>query len=141
MAALVTSSASAEPERTEDDSHVAEQPKDAEEPSLEQQKSFATTLYKTMNKRMESVRDVGHLLSVSRVLGDGRCLFRSLAKGRAYSSGAIAVWNESRERAEADQLRARAVQELRAHRDLLLGFCVVEGDFNRYCKRMSHPRT
>mmetsp|Transcript_4127 Transcript_4127/g.7522 ORF Transcript_4127/g.7522 Transcript_4127/m.7522 type:complete len:547 (-) Transcript_4127:70-1710(-) len=110
-------------------------------PHLEPQFSFSSTLYQTMNLRQASIVDIGYLLTVSKVRGDGRCLFRSVAKSRAFANGMMSVWNEDMERTEADRLRNTVIRELHAHRELLLTYCVVEGDFDKYCRKMANPRT
>jgi len=100
-------------------------------------------LYQTVNRRDGEVQDVGKELVVSRVRGDGRCLFRSVARGQHYLVNAAGLrdWNENKERSEADRLRGKVVAELRKHRELLISFCVVDGEFNRYCQIMSDPKT
>jgi len=103
--------------------------------------SFSSTLYQTTNQRKGSVADIGNMLLVRPVRGDGRCLFRSIAKGRAFSNGRARHWSESAERAAADKLRQATVEELRRHRDLLITFCVIEGDFAAYCRKMSNVHT
>ncbi|KAA8494943.1 OTU domain-containing protein [Porphyridium purpureum] len=108
---------------------------------LQQHFSFSSALYATKNKRQESVKDMGASLVPSPVRGDGRCLFRSVAKGRALLTNRIAQWCEEMERRDADQLRALAVKEIRAHKELLSTFCVIEGDIDRYCRKMSSVRT
>mmetsp|Transcript_10330 Transcript_10330/g.18612 ORF Transcript_10330/g.18612 Transcript_10330/m.18612 type:complete len:504 (-) Transcript_10330:44-1555(-) len=140
LAALVTSN---EPEQHTAQSRATETHPESHEqqPELQPAASFSSALYKTMNKRQGSVIDVGRFLTVSRVRGDGRCLFRSVARGRAFAMGLRDQWDENMERMEADRLRFRCIEELRQHRELLLTFCVIEGDFEKYCRRMSNPRT
>uniref|UniRef100_A0A7S0BRY3 Ubiquitin thioesterase OTU n=1 Tax=Rhodosorus marinus TaxID=101924 RepID=A0A7S0BRY3_9RHOD len=111
-------------------------------PGLFSAASFSTQLYQTVNKRVSEVQDVGKELEVSRVRGDGRCLFRSVARGQHYlRTSGLRDWNEKKERTEADRLRGKVVEELRKHRQLLVSFCVVDGEFNRYCQIMSDPKT
>jgi len=51
--------------------------------------SFSSTLYQPTRARVGSIRDIGSCLRIRPVKGDGRCLFRSVAKGRAYCTGQI----------------------------------------------------
>lgn len=102
--------------------------------------SFSATLYHTNNARAEAVSDAGVLLTCSKVVGDGRCLFRSVARGRAIARGE-ALPKAHAEKKAADKLRARAVAELRKHRGLLLRFYVIEDNFENYIERMALPRT
>lgn len=102
--------------------------------------SFCATLYQTNNARVEAVSDAGVLLTCSKVVGDGRCLFRSVARGRAVARGETLPKPHAEKKA-ADKLRARAVAELRKHRGLLLRFYVIEDNFENYIERMALPRT
>lgn len=102
--------------------------------------SFASTLYHTNNARVDAISDVGIMLERSVVRGDGRCLFRALARCRSVAKG-TGIRGEREEREEADTLRLRAVAELKRHRELLARFFVIEGNFTQYTKKMSQPRT
>jgi OTU-like cysteine protease len=102
--------------------------------------SFAAAFYQTENVRLEAVSDSGKTFKRKAVKGDGRCLFRSVARARAAARGKPNM-SERAEREEADHLRAQAVAELKKHRLLLAQFYVIDGDFSTYCRRMSHPRT
>jgi OTU-like cysteine protease len=103
-------------------------------------KSFASILYATQNVRSEAMSDEGIVFQPFRVRGDGRCLFRSVARSREATRGNLGM-SERAEREVADDLRARAVIQLKQHRELLARFYVIETDFARYAKRMSNPRT
>ena len=72
------------------------------------------------------------------VVGDGRCLFRSIAVGRALAEIGERA-EEMQEVIEADVLRAAAVDELRERREDTEWF--IEGDFEQYCARMQAPST
>lgn len=102
--------------------------------------SFATAFFKTSRVRADSISDAGILLRRSNVRGDGRCLFRALARGRIVAKGR-SVPSERIEREEADHLRQKAVAELKKHRKLLTRSFVIEDDFTTYTKKMAHPRT
>ena len=102
--------------------------------------SFATAFFKTNKVRADSISDAGILLRRSNVRGDGRCLFRALARGRIVAKGR-SVPSERVEREEADNLRQRAVAELKKHRKLLTRSFVIEDDFTTYTKKMAHPKT
>ena len=102
--------------------------------------SFSAALYATPTRRAEAVSDVGVLLTCSKVMGDGRCLFRSVVRGRAVAKNEM-VPKAHAEKKAADKLRARAVAELRRHRGLLLKFYVIEENFESYIERMALPRT
>lgn len=108
--------------------------------AMPQHQSFASTLYHTQNARKESISDAGIMLQRSNVRGDGRCLFRSIARGRAVARGRQ-IPSERAEREDADNLRERAVAELKRNRELLARFYVIEGNFAQYTKKMSHSRT
>lgn len=103
-------------------------------------KSFASILYTTQNARSEAMSDRGLGFRPIQVRGDGRCLFRSVARARDVSRGNWEM-SERAERETADDLRSRTVRELKKHKALLTQFYVIETDFARYCKRMSNPRT
>jgi OTU-like cysteine protease len=103
-------------------------------------RSFASMLYNTHNARSSPVSDTGKSFQRSVVRGDGRCLFRSVARARAVGRGK-AVPSERAERDMADELRHRAVVELKRNKELLQQFYVIEADFESYAKRMSSPRT
>ncbi|KAI0559228.1 OTU-like cysteine protease [Gracilaria domingensis] len=111
-----------------------------EQPSLNVSKnvSFASALYKTYNRRVDSISDAGLRLRRSEVRGDGRCLFRSLVRCRCHAKG-LSLPSERDEKNEADMLRIRTVAELKKHRELLAKFFVIEGNFGRYTRRMSDP--
>lgn len=108
--------------------------------SLTTNMSFASTLYHTNNARVDAISDAGVMLHPSVVRGDGRCLFRAIARCR-YVARASPIPSERVEREEADALRLRAVAELKKHRELLARFFVIEGNFAQYVRKMSHPRT
>jgi hypothetical protein len=72
------------------------------------------------------------------VIGDGRCLFRSIAVGRALAEIGERA-EEIQEVIEADVLRAAAVDELLERREDTEWF--IEGDFEQYCARMQAPST
>lgn len=103
-------------------------------------RSFASILYRTQNARSEAFADTGMCFQAVSVRGDGRCLFRSVAQAREMVRGQ-SLMSERSERELADDLRARAVKELKRHRALLAQFYVIETDFAKYTKRMSNPRT
>eukprot|EP00178_Gracilaria_changii_P027418 TRINITY_DN876_c0_g2_i1.p1 TRINITY_DN876_c0_g2~~TRINITY_DN876_c0_g2_i1.p1 ORF type:complete len:602 (+),score=93.71 TRINITY_DN876_c0_g2_i1:4553-6358(+) len=113
-----------------------------EQPALRASKnmSFASALYQTYNRRVDSISDAGLRLSRSEVRGDGRCLFRSLVRCR-YHARETPLPSEPVEREEADRLRMRTVAELKNHRELLVRFYVIEGNFTQYTRRMSNPKT
>ena len=67
------------------------------------------------------------------VVGDGRCLFRSVAVARSLSERGERL-EEKDELAHADALREAAVNELLERRDETEWF--IEGDFDDYCARM-----
>ncbi|XP_052174158.1 OVARIAN TUMOR DOMAIN-containing deubiquitinating enzyme 3 [Diospyros lotus] len=78
--------------------------------------------------------------SVQKVTGDGRCLFRALVKGMAFSKG-IAL-NPQKEREDADELRM-AVKEVicdndkeRLQYEEALVAITVEESLKRYCQRI-----
>jgi hypothetical protein len=91
-------------------------------------------------KRESTMRDLSGLLRVDRTIGDGRCLFRSLARGLAFHAGLYPgpKWTEKRERREADMLRYLCVREMRKHRDLFLRDQVIEDDFDEHLRRLLH---
>lgn len=133
-----TASATASTEKAGMPSGVeGEQPSN---PIVSKNMSFASTLYHTSNARVEAISDAGVTLQRSTVRGDGRCLFRAIARCRNVARANF-IPNEREEREEADQLRLRAVAELKKHRDLLARFFVIEGNFTQYTKKMSQPRT
>lgn len=70
------------------------------------------------------------------VVGDGRCLFRSVAVARSLSERGERL-GEKEELAHADALREAAVNELLERRDETEWF--IEGDFDDYCARMRRP--
>lgn len=114
-----------------------------EQPILGKQRnnlSFASSLYRPQNARVGSITDAGLYLRRSNVRGDGRCLFRALVRCWSMQRG-NAIMNERVERERADDLRQRAVSELRKQRELLDRFFVIEGDFEVYCRKMSSTRT
>lgn len=102
-------------------------------------KSFASILYMTQNMRSEALADTGMCFQAVSVKGDGRCLFRSVARAREMGRGTSSM-SERAEREMADELRARTVCELKKHRALLTQFYVIETDFAKYTKRMSNPK-
>lgn len=114
--------------------------RDTVQPELQPARSFASTLYATKNARVGTVSDEGCVFQKSTVRGDGRCLFRSVARAYAVARGRE-IPGERLERESADDLRARAVAELKKHRSLLAQYYVIETDFARYTKKMSSPRT
>lgn len=107
--------------------------------SVARNASFASTLYRTRNARVNSISDAGVMLKRSNVRGDGRCLFRAVARGRVVARGE-SLASERAEKEEADMLRSRAVAELQKHRELLARFFVIEGNFDQYLRKMSHSR-
>jgi len=105
-------------------------------------KSFASMLYDSGTpKRQENVVQVSRKLRRCSVMGDGRCLFRAVAKGRAYAIGIDNLWSEKVEKEEADKLRRRVVAELKKRKDLLMEFCVVEGNFEDYVQNIAKTYT
>ncbi|KAL4313362.1 hypothetical protein GQ457_01G018720 [Hibiscus cannabinus] len=81
--------------------------------------------------------------SVSRVTGDGRCLFRALVKGMAFNKG-IAL-SSREERDDADELRM-AVKEVlcdnakdRQQYEEALVAITVEESLKHYCQRIQRP--
>jgi len=103
--------------------------------------SFSTRLYATTQKtRTEAISDAGVMLTCSRVIGDGRCLFRSIIRGKAVATGEP-IPKPAMEKKLADKLRNRAVSELRRHKNLLLKFYVIEENFDKYIERMNLPKT
>lgn len=111
-----------------------------DQPPLVPAKSFASLLYSTQNVRSEAMSDDGMVFQPFRVRGDGRCLFRSVARSSEVNRGRKNM-NEREEREMADALRKASVLELKKHRELLAQFYVIETDFAKYAKRMSNPRT
>lgn len=109
-------------------------------PTVSKNMSFASTLYHTNNARVDAISDVGIMLERSEVRGDGRCLFRSLARCRAVAKGE-GILEERDEREEADILRLRAVAEQKRHRDLLTRNFVIEDNFEQHVKKMALPQT
>lgn len=75
---------------------------------------------------------------VLRIPGDGRCLFRSLAQGRALQRSGSLLGSRD-ETAEADALRHAVCRKLREQRDMISPF--IDGDFDAYVDRMQHPST
>lgn len=108
--------------------------------SIAKNMSFASTLYQTRHARADAISDAGVQLRRSNVRGDGRCMFRAIARGRIVANGSP-IPTERNEREAADELRARAVVELKKHRRLLAKFFVIEGDFDQYTRKMSYPKT
>ena len=102
--------------------------------------SFSSSLYRTLHRRQTSVQDLGSLLEPSRVKGDGRCMFRAVARSRAAATGNLSSWNDTMEREVADILRSKACDALLDHRNLLKTFYVVEGDFDRYVRGMRNTK-
>ncbi|XVE62009.1 hypothetical protein DITRI_Ditri06bG0084400 [Diplodiscus trichospermus] len=81
--------------------------------------------------------------SVQKVTGDGRCLFRALAKGMAFNKGMALSPRE--ERNGADELRM-AVKEVlcdssneRLQYEEALVAITVEESLKRYCQRIQRP--
>lgn len=78
-------------------------------------------------------------LRVERVRGDGRCLYRSLARGLAAADGRRLT--ERLEVADADALRQIAWEQLcSVRRKELEARHVVEGSIGSYCRAMRDPR-
>lgn len=113
---------------------------DIQVPDVSKNTSFASTLYHTNNARIEAISDAGVMLERSIVRGDGRCLFRSLARCRAVAKGE-GIPGERAERQDADSLRLRAVEEQKRHQDLLTRNFVIEDNFEQYIKNMAIPQT
>ncbi|CAI9100096.1 OLC1v1037026C1 [Oldenlandia corymbosa var. corymbosa] len=74
--------------------------------------------------------------SVTRIPGDGRCLFRSVAHGACLRAGKPAP-DEKLQRELADDLRAKVVDELVRRREETEWF--IEGDFEIYVSKMKKP--
>lgn len=75
---------------------------------------------------------------VLRIPGDGRCLFRSLAQGRALQrSGSLL--DRQQETAAADSLRRDICNKLVEQRDMMSPF--IDGDFDAYVDNMRQPTT
>jgi len=72
------------------------------------------------------------------ITGDGRCLFRAVARGIAFGKGMAEV-GEVDERFAADQLRVMCVGELRKRRTEIEW--ALEADFETYVERMAQPGT
>ena len=70
------------------------------------------------------------------VAGDGRCMFRAVARGIAFSKGMVDVAPLDEQHA-ADQLRAMCVGEMRKRRDEIEW--ALEGPFDAYVERMGQP--
>ena len=89
-------------------------------------------------QRMSTLREVPHRLRVDRTRGDGRCLFRSIARGLAHNAGLYPgpLWNERRERREADILRCLCVREIRHHRPLFLRDHIFEDNFDKHLRQL-----
>lgn len=122
---------------SESSSHQVDVP-----PGIPKSISFASAFYRTNNVRVDAISDAGVTLEKSVVLGDGRCLFRALVRCRAFAMHKPGLMRcERSEREQADQLRARAVTELKAHRQLLSSYFVIEGDFDDYTRSMCRPST
>lgn len=78
-------------------------------------------------------------LRVVKVTGDGRCLFRAIAKGLAHAGGRPLPAHL--ERADADALREAAYQQVCVlRRDEFRKKAIVEGDMARYCSQMRDPQ-
>ncbi|KAG5003428.1 hypothetical protein JHK84_027691 [Glycine max] len=74
--------------------------------------------------------------SVIGIPGDGRCLFRSVARGACLRSGKPPP-NESIQRELADDLRARVADEFIKRKEETEWF--VEGDFDTYVSQIRKP--
>lgn len=77
-------------------------------------------------------------LRVVQVRGDGRCLYRAIAKGLASSEGRRL--SENLERADADALRSMAWKSICV--DRVKEFAskqVIEGSLTLYCRQMRAP--
>lgn len=75
---------------------------------------------------------------VVQVRGDGRCLYRAIAKGLANNEGRRL--SESLERADADALREMAFRAVCVDRfNEFAAKQVVEGSLKHYCRRMRVP--
>lgn len=75
---------------------------------------------------------------IVQVRGDGRCLYRAIAKGLANNEGRRL--SESLERADADALRNMAFRAVCVDRfDEFATKRVVEGSLTQYCRRMRVP--
>lgn len=142
VTASASASVSASTTSATTDKQASQTAYDAEQanPTVSKNMSFASTLYHTNNARVDAISDAGVSLERSIVRGDGRCLFRALARCRSAAKSEPRP-TERVEREEADQLRLRAVAELKKYRDLLARFFVIEGNFTQYTKKMSLPRT
>lgn len=73
-----------------------------------------------------------------RIPGDGRCLFRSLAQGRALQRNGSLLGSQQ-ETLEADALRRDICCKLKEQRDMMQPF--IEGDFDEYVTTMEHSNT
>lgn len=73
-----------------------------------------------------------------RVRGDGRCLFRAIAKGLAFLNGK--ELGEGHERADADYLRKVAWNVIcKQRRSEFERRNIVEGSLTSYCAASRHP--
>lgn len=68
------------------------------------------------------------------VAGNGDCMFQSVAQGLSFAAGE-GVLSGPLEHMRAQELRAQAMEELKRRRDEIEW--AIEGNFNRYVKRMS----
>ena len=77
-------------------------------------------------------------LQVVPVRGDGRCLYRAIAKGLANSEGRRLT--ENLERADADALRSLAWKAICVDRTKeFAAKHVIEGSISSYCRQMRAP--
>mmetsp|Transcript_27015 Transcript_27015/g.45333 ORF Transcript_27015/g.45333 Transcript_27015/m.45333 type:complete len:179 (+) Transcript_27015:24-560(+) len=77
-------------------------------------------------------------LEVHKIIGDGRCLFRAVARGLAINRGQS--MDVAKETTSADELRNRVADALPSYRKMFEEFSVLEGhDFDDYASRIRHP--
>jgi len=88
-------------------------------------------------KATDAVLDSRHV-RLTRIKGDGRCLFRALARGLAANEDRKLT--ESMERQDADFLRGCAYKVICVQRrDEFRSNMVIEGNIDSYCHAMKSP--
>ncbi|CAL8462045.1 g1576 [Coccomyxa elongata] len=93
--------------------------------------------------KLYSTKPETHLRVVP-IKGDGRCLFRALAKGLAHAKGQFL--GGGAEEADADELRravadalCRGPERLNSFKEVLPSIEAFEGGLRRYCTRLQSP--
>ncbi|XP_004502312.1 OVARIAN TUMOR DOMAIN-containing deubiquitinating enzyme 4-like [Cicer arietinum] len=86
---------------------------------------------------LQSERSLRSNLPITRIPGDGRCLFRSVVYGACLRTGEPPP-SHTKQRELADELRAKVVDEFIKRRADTEWF--LEGDFNTYTIQMRKPQ-